>query len=353
MVYIMDELEGIKDFVEIYRSLIWNVQYYGESDFELITTGTEENVKKLAVGRYLVREEDLKGGGEFQNVMIIEGQRLAFDVELGWTLTVTGRGLKTIVGRRIVWSQTTISGSVEGIIRQVINDNIIAPEDPKRQIKNFIAEEEKGFEETADVQLLGDNISEWLASICQAYGIGWDVYIKGGAYVFKIYKGEDRSYGQTKNTPVVFSEEYDNLLSSVYTRAAENFGNAALIGGEGEGANQRTASIGDAEDLQRFEKYVDGSGVSSNGEIITLEQYKKLLEDFGREQLANTGSAPKFSGEIQPDGIFTINRDYGLGDIVQVETEKGITSAPRIIEIIYSEDDSGRSVVPTFSEWEV
>ena len=350
MIYIIDGLKGITDFVEVYQSNIWNVQYFGQSDFQLITTATEENINKLAVGRYLVREEDLGDG--FQNVMVIEGQKLAYDSDVGWMLTVTGRGLKSIVGRRIVWKQTTMSGTFERAVRQIINDNIINPEDAKRRITNFTMEAEKGYTDTADIQLLGENIADWLASSCESYGYGWDVYIKDGQYVFRLYKGEDRSYNQDVNTPVVFSEEYDNLLQSNYTHNREGYGNAALIGGEGEGVNKRTATIGDTEDLGRYEQYIDGSSVSSNGAIITVEQYMKLLEDYGKDQLTAT-DVTKFSGEILPDGIFKINEDYFLGDIVQIDTKRGITATPRIIEIIYAEDTNGFSVVPTFSEWEV
>lgn len=51
--------------------------------------------------------------------------------------------------------------------------------------------------------------------------------------------------------------------------------------------------------------------------------------------------------------MYVLNRDYFLGDLVQIENEKGIKAAPRITEIIYAEDENGSSVVPTFSEWEV
>ena len=352
MVYIMDGLSGIADFVEVYQSLIWNVQYFGKSDFQLICVGDNENIEKLKVGRYLVREEDVKGGGRFENVMVIENQKIEYDADGGWMLTVSGSGLKTILSRRIVWKQTTMSGSIETAVRQIVLDNAISPEDEKRKIPDLRLDEEKGYTEEIDVQLLGENVADWIMSIAQSYGYGWDVYIDNG-YVFTFYKGADRTYNQSENIPVVFSEENDNLIQSTYAHSMANYGNSALIGGEGEGIEKRTATIGDAEGLDRYEKYVDGSSVSSNGAIITLEQYMALLEDYGREQLADVLTGETFSGEIEPDGVFTINRDYFLGDLVQIVTEKGIKATPRIIEIIYAEDSNGFSVVPTFSEWEV
>ena len=78
-----------------------------------------------------------------------------------------------------------------------------------------------------------------------------------------------------------------------------------------------------------------------------------MLTNYGKEQLSLLQKTQNFEGEIEANGIFKLNQDYFLGDIVQIENEKGITATPRIIEIIYSEDANGISVVPTFSEWEV
>ena len=128
---------------------------------------------------------------------------------------------------------------------------------------------------------------------------------------------------------------------------------SALIGGEGEGTSQRTASIGTATGLNRNEDYIDGSSVSSNGEIITVETYTKMLQEYGQTQLDQTAYTQSFSGNIDSEGLFKLNQDYFLGDIVQIENEKGIKATPRIVEIIYAIDESGTSVVPTFSKWEV
>lgn len=351
-IYVMDGLNGITDIISTFQSAIWNVQYFDKNDFQLVVAATDKNLSALKVGAYLVRDEDISGN-EYNNVMVIEGYKLDFDTESGWVLTITGKGLKTIVGQRIVWSQTNLSGLAEEGIRQVISENIISPTDASRTIDNFVLDDLNGYEDTIELQLLGENIADWLVEICKTYGYGWDVYIKNGQYVFKLYKGTDRTYNQNEVTPVVFSPEFDNLLSSSYDYNIEDYQNAALIGGEGDGINQRTATIGTATGLDRYEAYIDGGSVSSNGEIITVETYTKMLEEYGQTQLNQTAFTQKFSGDIDPAGLFTINEDYYLGDLVQIENEKGITAAPRIIEIIYAEDENGSSVVPTFSEWEV
>ena len=238
-------------------------------------------------------------------------------------------------------------------IRQIITENIISPEDEKRKINGFQLADAVGIADTFDIQVMGDDIDEWVESTCSTYGIGWDVYIQGKNFIFKLYKGLDRSYDQKDRMPVVFSDEFDNLLATTYNYERAEFKNAALIGGEGEGINQRTTTIGDSTGLDRYETYIDGSSVSSNGEIITEEQYYKMLQDYGKGELNNVSFTETFEGSTDPNGNYILNKDYFLGDIVQVINEYGISATPRIIEIIESEDENGTSTVPTFSAWEV
>lgn len=351
-IYVLDGLNGIFDVVDTYESVIWNIQYFGKSDFELVVIGSDKNISTLQEGTYLCRDIDISDN-EYRNVMMIKKTQLSYDYEKGWILTVTGTGLKNIVNQRVIWNQTNLTGTIENCIRQVISDNIINPTLAARKINNFILADELGLTDTMDVQCFGENIAEWLESICTTYSYGWDVYISDDNYVFELYQGTDRTYNQSINVPVVFSPEYDNLLSSTYTYTKEEYKNAALIGGEGEGTAQRMATIGTSTGLERYEMYVDGGSVSSNGEIITPGQYTKMLEDYGNDQISQTAYTKKFDSEIEPVGMYELNKDYFLGDLVQIDNGKGITATSRIIEIIYSEDENGTSVVPTFSEWEV
>lgn len=357
ILYIVDGLNGPTDVIDTFQSLIWNVQFFGDSEFELVVAGTPKNIKRLTVGKCLVRDVDMSAN-EFNNVMLIESRQLEFDIEKGWTLTVKGAGLKKIVGRRVVWQQTNLTGSVETGIRYVVTENIINPSDPDRKIDNFILDTAMGivdkFEDNADfdVQLLGENLAEWITNACTTFGIGWDVSIKDGKYVFSLKKGTDRTFDQSKNIPVVFSPEYDNLISSIYTYDQENYKNAAIVGGEGEGTAQRVAYIGTAAGLDRFETYVDGTSVSSNGEIITLETYMKMLQNYGTAEIGKTAYSEKFEGSVIPNGMYNYGEHYFLGDLVQIENENGISASTRIIEIIYSEDENGWALTPTFGAWD-
>lgn len=350
-IYVLDGFDTI-GIINVFESCIWNIQYFSQNDFQLVLPADQDTISMLALGRYLVRAEDITETG-YNNVMAIQDVIIDFNSDRGWILTVKGKGLKNeILKKRIVWSQTNLNGLAEVGIRQVITENIISPSDAERTIDNVILDTINNFDETIDIQLLGENLAEWLEEICTTYGYGWDVVIDNSKYVFKLYKGTDRTYDSV-NTPVVFSPEFDNLLTSSYEHNLELYKNAALVGGEGEGTSQRTAAIGTASGMNRYEQYVDGSSVSSNGEIITLETYIKMLKEYGQTQINQTMMTEKISGNIDPDGMYKLGRDYFLGDIVQIDNGNGIAAVTRITEIIYAEDESGTSVVPTFSEWEV
>lgn len=352
-IYVLDGLNGAIGMIDSYQSVIWNMQYYSYNDFQLVTAASEANLSLLEVGKLLVRDMDINEG-TYNNVMLIEKREISFDSETGWMLTVSGKGLKNILSQRIVWQQLTYEAvTIEDIIRDVITQNAISPTDTNRAIPNLTLEAKQGYTDTADIQLFSENIAEWLANICTEYNYGWDIYISGGNYIFKLYKGVDRSYNQSDVTPVVFSPEYDNLYSSQYSHNIETYKNAALVGGEGDGTSQRSTTIGTVTGLDRYEVYIDGGSVSSNGDIITLDTYMSLLQSYGNEQIAQYQKTQTFEGEIEPNGMYKLNQDYFLGDVVQIINEKGISATPRITEIIYSEDDNGVSVVPSFTEWEV
>lgn len=351
-IYVLDEKAEILDIVDVFQSVIWTVQYYSQGDFELIVPATKKNIDLMQKDRLLCRDKDITKD-TFKNVMVIEDIKIESDWEEGDKLTVSGKSLKSIVGRRVVWKQTNLTGNLESGIRYVLNENVIDPEEESRKIANVELDEAAGITDTIDAQLLGDNIAEWIESICSTHEIGWDMYIRSKKYIFRLYKGTDRTYNQTEVPAVVFSDEYDNLLESIYTYERGDYKNAALIGGEGEGVNQRTTTIGDATGLQRYETYIDGSSVSSNGAIITEEQYYKLLQDYGKEQLNEVSDTESFEGNVVSDGNYKLNQDYFLGDLVQVKNEFGIEATPRIIEIIESEDEKGTAIVPKFSTWEV
>jgi hypothetical protein len=349
-IYVLNtDLERI-GIIDNYISLIWTKRYYKPGDFEMYLPASVEMLEILKHNYYLMREDD-------DRIMIIERVEIKTDAENGDHIIISGRSAESLLSRRIVWEQTNLSGTVESCIRQIIDENCITTtaSDARRKIPLLSLGTETGFTETMTQQLRGDNVAEWLETVCMKYGWGWKIVIENNNFVFYLYAGADRTYGNAAgNTFVVFSPDYDNLINSNYAHDTTNFKNAALVLGEGEGAARRgvAAELIGGSYLNRYEMYVDARDVSSNDGEIPIHEYYELLLERGTQALSENTITELFDGEVDP-GSYKCKSDYDIGDIIQIKNEYSIEGTTRIIEIIETDDDTGYKIVPTLQEWEV
>lgn len=353
-VYVLNKEFEIVGLCDDYQSIIWTTRYFTNGDFELYLPATDRNISLLKEDYYCVRDKDVSENG-YKNVMIIEKIQITTSVEDGNYLIVTGRCLKSLLGRRIIWQQTTLNGLLEIALQRVISENAINPSNADRKITKLQLGATKGFTETISRQVTGDNLQAFIEDVCMAYGLGWDISISNGAFVFELYKGSDRSYNQDVNPYVTFSNEFDNLLSTDYVYDKGNFKNVALVAGEGEGLDRKTVSVGSAKGLDRYEIFVDSRNSSTNDGEITPSEYNSILAEEGLETLSEDENSitEKIEGQIEVLSNYQFGVDYFLGDIVEVINEYGIATTPRIVEIIENEDDTGTRTIPTFSTEEV
>ena len=195
------------------------------------------------------------------------------------------------------------------------------------------------------LSLHGENLGEWIETICTEYGLGWNMYIDETGMNFEFVVGSDKS------STVEFSPELDNLKNAVYTRTLETYRNAALAVGEGEGTDQTQAYIGGSAASARYEAYVD-TGLTRDENVSWLN-YQKMVKQYGSSEITKLKKRETISGEIDTDGVYKIGEDFDLGDIVSVKLDNGISATTRLIEIIYADESNGTSVTGTFEEWEV
>ena len=353
-IYVLDSALQRVGVVDYYRSIIWTRRFYEPGDFELCVDASAENIALLRKGRFLYRDADYDSNTEsYTSVMIIEYVQIATSYEDGDTLLVQGRDLKSILHKRVVWSQTVLSSTLENNIRTIINQNFISPTVAERQISNFSLGAVIGGTSSAQIQLTGDNVGEWLSEILKSYELGYDVQLTNGFFVFTLCRGTDRSCDQSVNPRVVFSHGYENLMSSDYVSDSKEARNVALVAGEGEGIDRKTAVAGDASasGMNRAEIFVDARDLSSETEDGTLPDadYTAQLITRGLEGLSEYPVLEAFEGQIDAETNFIYGIDYQLGDKVEIINEYGVQKSGRIIEVIDSEDETGRTVIPTFS----
>lgn len=341
------------DVIDSYESVIWTTRYFTPGDFELMLSVDSEIIENLKEGYYLVREQDALSEDEYHNVMIIENFEITTDAEEGDKLLVKGKCLKSIVGRRVVHQQTILNGRVDVCIKELLNDNIINPSNENRKISNFVVGSHNIINSyELSMQVTGNNLAEVISEICMTYGYGWDMFIKSSIFIFYLYEGVDHSYNQSENPYVIFSSEFDNLLTSDYKSIRDNYANVAIVAGEGEGINRKKVIAGSVKGLDRYEIFVDSRNSSSNDGEITEDEYNNMLLEEGVEELSNRKITTSFEGDVDDNGNFKLKTDYNMGDLVQVENDYGVSAATRIIEIIESEDEAGTNMIATFSDME-
>ena len=337
-----DQFERLA-IIDDYSSFIWSTRYYTTGDFQLIVNADDKYMNLFVKGYYVVRDDD-------ENVGIIETITIDRNEDGNDVMVVKGRFLDSIIARRIIAVQTTVSGKISACIEQLLDENIINPDDSDRQISNFIIDSYE-IATTMQAQYTGKNLLETISNICETYGIGYKVTLNSdNEFVFQLYEGVDRTYDQSVNTWVIFSDTYDNLLSSQYEENYSNVVNAVLVAGEGEGLDRTTAWITDGSTgLERYELYKDQRNIRSDEGEIPAEEYTKLLQESGKESMTKYTSA--FTGVVYFDNI-RYKTDVNIGDICVIENAKwGISINSRLVEVIESVSETGEySIIPTFGK---
>lgn len=353
------ELIGIIDDA---KSIIWHDVYYGVGDFEVYAPCTPESVSLLIVGNYVTRYGD-------DNIGIIEKVNITYSVQDGRMIIASGRFAKSLLDRRIIYtlsghsvSPTILRGNVEDAARKLVEQNAINCDfDTSRNIQELGLGIDAGIAKTivdasgaaADKQVTHDNLLEYTDSLLEEYGIGAKCVLNDALKLaYTVYVGADRSADNSDgNEPVIFSQDFDNLISTTYSYDESLLKNTALIGGEGEGEARFHAIVkSSASGAARREVFVDASTSSrtykdENGEEQTLtdSEYNGQLETVGLQAISGLAITETFDGEVDlMSGSFRYREDFSLGDIVTIQDlEIGLYINARILEVTEVEDDSG------------
>lgn len=330
--------------VDTATSIIWANRHRQHGDFEIYISASAAMLDLLQEDCLVMRDDD-------DMVGIIEKIELSTDEENGDFLTVTGRCTRIILDRRIVWEQTTIDSTVENGMRQLVTDALISPTIEERKYSGLTLAAEHGYSDRLRAQYTGTNIKETVESLCAANNYGYKMPLVGDVLELDFYKGIDRSASQSERARVIFSEEYDNLTATTYTRDKSNYKSVVLVAGEGEGAARRHATVSrntDVSGLHRRELYVDARDISSNEGAIADDEYLAQLAERGETALSESPIVESVEGTVEPLQTYTYKVDYFLGDIVTVINKYGIAADAQVLEVVETWDQDGYTCTPTF-----
>lgn len=329
-------------------SLIWTRRYTKTGEFELHCPLTQHNLDFTQRGNIIYRDDDTEAG-------FITYRNLDQDATGAEVIVAKGSFLTGYLNRRIIWGTETINGAVEVAMRTLVNNNAIAPADSSRIIPNLILGTLKNYAETANYQTSYKNLSEELENLSNLSALGHRVNLSIDAkqLIFEVCKGFDRTAGQSTNPRCIFSRDYNNILEQVFTESENNFRNFALIGGIGEGAARKLATVGTATGLERYELFCDQKSLSNEVDSVVMSdaEYTALLQGKGNEGLADKKQVLSFASKINPFSNQTYKNDFDLGDIVTCVDEKwGVTLDTRITEISETYEEPGMNIAVTFGD---
>lgn len=335
--------------LDVFEDLVWTDRYDSYGNFEINSPVDSTLLSHLERKFYLESEDSEK-------TMIVENIQIDDDVEKGSRITISGRSLESILDRRIIWGRRNYNGNFQNCIEALLNENVISPKIADRKIPNFIfqrSSDPKVTSLTIDKQWTGDNLYDVIVEECQLRDLGFKVILdSSNRFVFSLYSGVDRSYDQTDNPYVIFSNKFENLINADYFESDQTYKNITLIGGQGEGSERIYTTYGSGSGLDRRELFTDARDISKTKEDdteYTTAEYNKLLQARGADDLLDYEEISSFAGTVEKFSAYEYRKDYDMGDIVQIGSEYGFSGKTRIVEMIHTYNQNGYSIYPTFS----
>lgn len=349
--------------LDTYESVVWVDKFNKPGTFEIYSPVTNDLLEYFKPDYYLINNKS-------EHVMIIEDISIESDIENGNKIKIIGRSLESLLERRIIWTKTSFkeNHNLQKAIRKLVERNISSSTNNKtaaRRIPNFILADESTDTSITSLKLTdgaqydgSNNLLEVVQSLCSENNIGFKVILnESNQFVFSLYNGVDRSYGQSERTFVTYSPDFDNVISSDYKEENSNVKNVALVS-NGDEDDLINRTIGSATGLARKEMYVNASDITNKGKqeddsgsesTISVAQMKMLMDQKGTRELAETVKNVKsFDAKCDTSRLYVYNKDFFMGDIVQLANEYGIESKSRVTEFTWSSTTSGIETYPTF-----
>jgi hypothetical protein len=348
--------------IEAYESFVWTERYSDSGEIQIISPSTPQNRNLMSSGTFI-------GLSESKRVMKVETIQDAEGEDGSNKLTISGREISDIMYDRVAASGFV--GTEPGTWKAVGK-----PSDVIRSLFDYVCR--LGTADATDklpMMVAGSmyadgNLPEETASYTMERTVGplynaikeladvWDLGFRlykgqdNGKLFFNVYKGSDRTAGQSTLPSVIFSPDLDTLQSVSELTSVSKSKNVALV--SNERMKVTVYSDGASENTTGFDKrtlYVSDTSTMPTG-TMTAEQNTAMIAamtQLGREELAKNRSISAFDGEITQLSPYKYGRDYNLGDLVEMRNSDGLTNQMLVTEQIFAADETGERAYPTLT----
>jgi hypothetical protein len=351
------EWMGTIDSVE---TLVHRSSWHEIVNSEMTVSKTAQSVEELQIGRILVINN------QRDKALIIEDMTTSINDNY-WTFTLIP--LKGMLNYRIC--HPTDAGAFTAkkqseVMRSIVNNNLITQtRDNDRKFwdstgtRNMFGVDTLNlYGDTIDFTVdwetgyIGDAITTIAKMYSAGYPIGWNIYINEAwsAFHFQTYQAINKTINQTALPPVVFSEDFGNIINANYTYSIKEWRNVAYMIWNNDTADQ----------ISTITNTSKGATKSFNRKEIIIDSSKKISSEVtseGRSELNKRPHVESFSAEIinNVNTMSTYGIDWFLGDIVTIQSKaikknQMISIDAQITEIEEVFDSGEYSINATFGE---
>lgn len=355
-VYALDSLLRREAVIDTFESLVWTERFQAAGDFQLVIKANRENREILKAGTRLVMNESYR-------VMTVETVEDDTTAEGLAVLTVKGPSLETTLKNRVAKETMAstdpwlLEGVPAWIARKIFHDICVTGTLNVKDIIPGVVESSfmppSTMPEPVDplvVPLPPSNVYDSIKALCEVWNLGFRLILNHdtGQLHWDVYSGSDRSGMQDDYTPVVFAEALDNLQNVKRFHSIEGSKNVAYVFSPAGYLEVYADNVPpDTAGFDRRVLLVDANDITLD--YGTAEEIEAALMQRGREELAQYRTVEAFDGEINPNSQYKYQRDYYLGDVVEMRGKDGVVNLMRVTEQIFTSDRDGDKAYPTLA----
>ena len=338
-IYILDRDFNILDVFSTYESILWESVFNQPGIFKAVFIYTSKLNKHLQRGNLLYKPEE-------DEPAIITRKYIKLNKYGEQIITIQGYMASRYTHQRIIWRKMVMKGTPEQIMYQMVNEQIVNPEDENRRMPNIVLGEYHDFNNAEiEKQISYANLQESLTEVAKGPELGYRMRLDLDMrkLVFEVIQGKNRTLGS--ETPCIFSRSFRNVYTQEYQEDESNYYNTCLVGGPGEDTDRILEVAGGGSGLDRYEMFYNAAGFSADN--ITEDKLKRQLVQRGIEKLAGFPVAKAFEIKINKNKAMK----FDLGDFVTcMDTEWGITENTQIKSIQKGYSKTEQSFVVTFGD---
>ena len=334
--------------VDVYESLMWERRFYEAGYFSLQATASENNLALIKENYYLIRADALESA-------IIKHVEITEDTEGRSIINAEGYFLSYLLNGHVIGERLTLSGNVETVMRSLVS-RVVMNSGKADYIPFIRLGKSCGTSIKVNTVVAYKDLHEALSVLAMKTGVGFRLRadINEGFMYFECYEGRNLSTGQNNNPQVVFSPDYDTVLSAPTYMVDDTVTvNSVFAYYSGElGTVTVDYNPGKFKGTDKKTVVIEGSPVTyiRDGEEVldrnaTIASLTALAEEKITEKIMSFSCSASFTGSLE------YKNSYDIGDIVTTEyPEWGVSVTQRIHKVTETYDGAGKQIIPEMGE---